>query len=198
MELMKNPQEIRTKLIEAGYELFTETGYAETTIRMITKKAEVDNRSFYYLFESKEDLLRTVVEDLADNEIEKLEEIARMSAGPLDKLSAMIDSVISSRRGRALMMGLAEKKSAYFTNVFREYFMLKAGALVQGVVEEGIREGVMHAPELTSEFILSGLIFLFLSTVNADEIERERMLRAYLHITETSFGLQEGSIRVAF
>ena len=195
---MNNPQEIRQKLIDAGFELFTGTGYAETTIRMITERSGIENRSFYYLFESKEDLLRTIVEDLADSEIELLDKISQQPAGPLEKLSEMISSVISSQRGRELMLGLVKKRSIYVNNIYKEQIMEKANGIIQGVIDEGIAKGVMHAPEQISKFILIGVIFLFLNTVSVEEDERDKMLRAYLHMAEASLGLQKGSIRAAF
>lgn len=53
---------IKEKILEAAKELFLEQGFAKTTIRQITKKAEFKNQaSFYYYFKSKEEIVTTMV-----------------------------------------------------------------------------------------------------------------------------------------
>jgi AcrR family transcriptional regulator len=47
----------RAALYEAGVELFTTMGLASTTVRDITERADVAERTFYRYFASKEDLL---------------------------------------------------------------------------------------------------------------------------------------------
>jgi len=47
----------RAALYDAGIELFTTEGLANTTVRDITERADVAERTFYRYFESKEDLL---------------------------------------------------------------------------------------------------------------------------------------------
>jgi AcrR family transcriptional regulator len=78
-------------------ELFSKIGYNETTIRMITDKAEIDIRCFYYLFETKEDLLSDVVQQLADSEAAVFEGIVSGLSDPLVKLAAMLNEMFSFR-----------------------------------------------------------------------------------------------------
>ena len=52
----------RQSIISAAVELFTDRGYSETGLSAITARAEVTTGAFYYHFDSKEDLARTIIE----------------------------------------------------------------------------------------------------------------------------------------
>jgi len=54
--------ETRSRLIEAARFLFWEKGYAATGLAEILARADANSGSFYYFFESKDALLRTVLE----------------------------------------------------------------------------------------------------------------------------------------
>lgn len=51
----------RQSIISAAVELFTDRGYSETGLSAITARAEVTTGAFYYHFDSKEDLARTII-----------------------------------------------------------------------------------------------------------------------------------------
>ena len=51
----------RQRVLDAARDLFTEQGYAATTIREIAVRAEVSTGSVFTTFESKEDILSTII-----------------------------------------------------------------------------------------------------------------------------------------
>jgi TetR/AcrR family transcriptional regulator, transcriptional repressor for nem operon len=59
------PQEhsTRERLIDSARYLFWERGYAATSMSDLLSRANVNSGSFYHFFESKESLLRTVLDD---------------------------------------------------------------------------------------------------------------------------------------
>lgn len=52
----------KLKILDAAEELFAENGFSETSLRQITKKAEVNLASVNYHFGSKKELIRAVLE----------------------------------------------------------------------------------------------------------------------------------------
>lgn len=62
----------REKIIKTAWKLFYEEGFAETTINDIIREADISKGTFYYYFNSKDDLLSTLSEVL-DREYERLE-----------------------------------------------------------------------------------------------------------------------------
>jgi AcrR family transcriptional regulator len=58
--------ETRAALLAAGRDLFTEPGYAATSIEAIAARARVTSGALYHHFRNKEDLFRAVVADVID------------------------------------------------------------------------------------------------------------------------------------
>lgn len=62
----KQNQEKRQRLMECATELFIEKGYFNTAIRDIILRSGYGTGTFYNYFVDKEDILKTVLEDFAD------------------------------------------------------------------------------------------------------------------------------------
>lgn len=81
----------RTRLVEAARHLFWEKGYAATGLSEILSRAEANSGSFYHFFESKDALLRTVLETYADMLEPYVMAPARTRArAPLDEVFAVL------------------------------------------------------------------------------------------------------------
>lgn len=59
---MANAQPTKLRILDAAEELFAENGFSETSLRQITKKAEVNLASVNYHFGSKKELIQAVIE----------------------------------------------------------------------------------------------------------------------------------------
>lgn len=59
---MADARPTKLKILDAAEELFAESGFAETSLRQITKKAEVNLASVNYHFGSKKELIQAVLE----------------------------------------------------------------------------------------------------------------------------------------
>src|SRR5262249_25482852 len=59
---MPRPNDTRDRLIEAAIYLFWERGFAGTSMADLLARSGVNSGSFYHFFESKEALLRAVLE----------------------------------------------------------------------------------------------------------------------------------------
>ena len=56
----------RTRLVEAARYLFWARGYAATGLSEILRRARANSGSFYHFFDSKDALLRTVLDTYVD------------------------------------------------------------------------------------------------------------------------------------
>jgi AcrR family transcriptional regulator len=57
----------REQIISGALEAFSAIGYMKTTVNDITTRADVGHGTFYHYFKNKQDLLVTLVDDLAEN-----------------------------------------------------------------------------------------------------------------------------------
>jgi len=83
----------RERLIEAARHLFWEKGYAATGLAEILSRAEANSGSFYHFFESKDALLRTVLETYVDAlEPRVLAPVRAAARGPMDEVLGLLES----------------------------------------------------------------------------------------------------------
>jgi AcrR family transcriptional regulator len=79
--------ERRERLLDAGLELYGTLGFARTTIPMLCSASAVTARHFYEEFESREELLRTLYDGIAETAFLRVVEALRASdRGPLDRI----------------------------------------------------------------------------------------------------------------
>lgn len=70
---MAAKQNVKSRIVDAAWELFYEKGYDNTTVEDIIRLSETSKGSFYYYFGSKDSLLDTL-SDVLDENYAKLEE----------------------------------------------------------------------------------------------------------------------------
>jgi len=58
---MASRSDTKTRILDAAEKLFAERGFSETSLRLITSKAEVNLASVNYHFGSKKELIRAVL-----------------------------------------------------------------------------------------------------------------------------------------
>ncbi|MFQ6370996.1 TetR/AcrR family transcriptional regulator [Shewanella sp. YIC-542] len=102
---MANRFDTKTRILDAAERLFAERGFSETSLRLITSKAEVNLASVNYHFGSKKELIRAVLARYLDvfmpaashainaqrkqEQQASLEEIFSSLVGPLLKLNQL-------------------------------------------------------------------------------------------------------------
>ena len=107
------PKSIRRKeeLLEAAKSTFIELGYFGTRAADIAKTAGVSHGTFYTHFDSKDHVLRELIERLADDLFEASAE-PNESAAPFDALETTIRTFMHAYRDRAGMIRILEQATA--------------------------------------------------------------------------------------
>lgn len=100
--------ERRERLLEAALTLFTERGYANTTIEALCSSARVTTRHFYEQFDGREALLRDLLETIVDGTLAAawealMNEDRDMTGRVGDAIRAVMMFLLSdSRRGQVV------------------------------------------------------------------------------------------------
>jgi TetR/AcrR family transcriptional repressor of nem operon len=83
----------RDRIVEAGRHLFWEKGYAGTGLAEILTRADANSGSFYHFFESKDALLRAVLELYVDSlEPHIVRPVWEKTDEPIERVFALLDS----------------------------------------------------------------------------------------------------------
>jgi AcrR family transcriptional regulator len=140
-------QEIRKKskqkIIHASIELFSESGFAGTPISKIAKKAGVSKGLIYNYFETKEDIVKGIIDSLLDEFKETEQEImeAFQKATPNETIALIVDQtydfMIKNKQKWRLVTILGFKISEFpyvhdiMVKKYQDYIQLFTGIFTQ-------------------------------------------------------------------
>lgn len=159
--ITKNPEERKAEIINAAEVLFSEKGFRNVAVSDIVKKVGVAQGTFYYYFESKEDLLNQTLERNLDGIMQNMSSIAEKSE--LDavlKLQNILKLALLSGLGKQNMtehMDNAQDNEMH--NKLQEKFHSKLYPVLLDVVEQGIKEGhfVLDSYKEATQILLFGI-----------------------------------------
>jgi len=116
--MKKNSKE---KIISAATELFITKGYDNVKMEDIATKAGVTKMMLYYYYDSKQEILKTIIKNLIEIAIEKISEIEfeKEFLLPASSLIQKITSVIEDKK-----LFLAFVFSQVLTNKFADFLFL--------------------------------------------------------------------------
>ena len=145
----------RSRIQTVAVELFSEQGYDKTSLREIAERLGVTKAALYYHFKSKEDIIRSLVDDYFDR-VDSLVAWARRQprtpAVRAEILSRYLDMVIDShqvyrmlQQNQAALGGLTHEK--HRGELFRERMNALIDLLVEPAAE--LRERVRAAVAAT-------------------------------------------------
>jgi len=153
----------RAELASAAALVFAERGVANTAVSDIVKAAGVAQGTFYLYFDSKDDVILAVVEQIADTMIARIE-AAVDATGPsaAEKLRGLSDILMSFEEDPAIV-DLAETlhtpHNAALHDRLEERLSPSLVPLVERIVAQGIAEGAFDVPDAHTAawFVLGGL-----------------------------------------
>lgn len=86
----------REALINAAADEFLEKGYEATAVSDIAARVGADRATFYYYFDSKEQLFEEIAGEVTETNLEAAEKILATEQSPRERLAALISLVITS------------------------------------------------------------------------------------------------------
>jgi AcrR family transcriptional regulator len=203
VRITKDPKERKNELMDAAEQLFVEKGYEHTSASDIIRMVGVAQGTFYYYFESKDDILNAVIDRYTMRYVEFVRTIVdddSMSA--LQKFQSMIDEFLSLKNRKkqfSKYLNIEEKVARH--ERFRGDMETSFSPLVLRIVKQGIREGVFDVdhPKETTELIVL-IVDRLITNVRRIEDKKKRTLKAKAAaaLIEKALGASKGSLRIRF
>ncbi len=199
----KDPEVRRNELMDAAEQLFVEKGFEHTSASDIIRKVGVAQGTFYYYFESKDDILNAVIDRYTMRSEEFVRNIVNdddMSA--LQKFQGIIDGFLSMKNRRkqfSTYLNLEEKVAWH--ERFQNYTESTISPLVLRIVKQGIREGIfdVERPKETTELIVL-IVDRLITRVRKieDKKKQKAKAKAAASLIEKAIGAPKGSLRIKF
>ncbi len=196
--IVKDPKIRRTEILKAAGELFKNQGYMNTTVEAIIQQVGIAKGTFYYYFESKEDILDALVHEMVGQicaDYKKIADDPGMSA--MDKMREMLrgQNRLSEQKNQ-LMENLHRPENREFHERINIEIILKISPVLAQVIEQGKKEAVFNVenPLQTIQFLLAGSQFLLESGLfKWNEEDQMKQVLSMQAIIERSLGAMPGS-----
>ncbi len=159
----KKPEDRKQEIISVARKLFLENEYEKTTMENIITELGIAKGTIYHYFNSKDELLNAVVDDLVNEYIEKLKTVLDETKGDaLHRMRILITAGnVADEQSETLEKLHRAGNVALHTRQLAVIFTNMAPLLAQ-VIEQGCKEGLFQTecPLESAELLLSGIQFL--------------------------------------
>jgi len=177
------PAERRAEIVAAARKLFMERGVAATPVSDIVKEAGVAQGTFYWYFDSKEDLLGAVADDFSVGYYEYLEAIATSTdLNAAEKLERFFEAGDNaSKAAGQLVADFHTSRFQHFHDKMARRLGVRIVSLVGCIVTEGIEEGIFDTPypEEATMFIMAPGLYYHQEEIDLDDPASLRRLEAH-------------------
>lgn len=167
MRVVKDPVVRKNELLDAAEHLFTTKGYDKTSISDIVKYVNVAKGTFYYYFESKDEILDEVLLRLIEEDKARMRLVLNEQAlDPVQKIILLMLTKKSSPPGdrkERMMNAFHELGNAKMNQREIVLAVKHLAPILAEVVQEGVEQGVFSTttPLEDIELLLSASSIVF-------------------------------------
>jgi AcrR family transcriptional regulator len=90
------PDATRQAILDSALALFEVRGFHATSVQTIADEADVTKGAFYHHFDSKDDLVEIIHDELLDHMLHEQRRVLESVEGPAEQLRAVIRSIVDS------------------------------------------------------------------------------------------------------
>jgi len=179
----------RAGLVSAAARVFAERGVNDTSVSDIVRMAGVAQGTFYLYFESKDDVILAVAEDVAEQMMTGFAQAVQAPGTPVERLRALVGGFADRSQDESVADVAAfihRPENVSLHDRFAEQFVPRLLPVVEGLIRDGIADGSFDVPDprAAAWFILGGLRSVELAGTPMDEMPAalEEALRLSLRV----------------
>ncbi|MBE6495217.1 MAG: TetR/AcrR family transcriptional regulator [Methanobrevibacter thaueri] len=188
---MKKGEKRKKELLKIAYDMFLTQGYENTTVDEIIEKAQIAKGTYYYYFESKEQMLEEVIDMMIDSEIEAAREIIETDIPVPQKIVGIIASVKPTEAEQPIKNALFQPENVLMHHKVRKKLIHVVTPLLSEVINEGVREGIFECDNIAERVKM--LLVISDGTFNEGAFT-ERDISVFIDMTEKLLGAESGTM----
>lgn len=145
---MKKGEKRKQELLRIAYSMFLTRGYENTSVDEIIEEAGIAKGTYYYYFESKEQMLEEVIGMMIDRETEAAKQVLLADIPIPQKIVGIISSFRPTNEEHLIESALMQPENSLMHSKIRKKLTEKVVPLLSGVVTEGIHEGLFSCDNI--------------------------------------------------
>ena len=188
---MKKGERRKQELLQIAYRMFISRGSENTSVDEIIEEADIAKGTYYYYFETKEQMLEEVIGMMLDQEMEAAGRILQAEIPVPQKIIGMISSLRPTQEERPIEGALMQPENIVMHEKIRKKIVEMAVPLLSKVVEEGIGQGIFACDNIAERVRM----LLVISSSSFDEgCFTERDIEVFIDMTEKLLGAESGTM----
>ena len=188
---MKKGERRKQELLQIAYRMFISRGYENTSVDEIIAEADIAKGTYYYYFETKEQMLEEVIGMMIDQEMEAAGRILQAEIPVPQKIIGMISSLRPTQEESPIEGALLQPENIVMHEKIRKKIVEMAVPLLSKVVEEGIGQGIFACDNIAERVRM----LLVISSSTFDEgCFTERDIEVFIDMTEKLLGAESGTM----
>ena len=188
---MTKGERTKKKLLDIAYELFLSKGYEETSVEDIMNKAQIAKGTYYYYFESKEQMLEEVIDMMIEKEAETAGQIAASPLPVPQKIVGIISSFHPAREEQQIGDLLNRPENLLMHQKTMEKLISKVLPMLCGIVEDGIKDGVFRCDNIP---VRVKILLIVSSALFDDNVCTADEINVFIDLTENLLGAEKGTM----
>lgn len=188
---MRKGEKRKKELLKIAYDMFITQGYENTSVDEIIEKAQIAKGTYYYYFESKEQMLEEVIDMMIDNEAEMAEQVIGMDIPVPQKIVGILASIKPTEAEQPVKNALFQPENVLMHYKVRQKLINVLTPLLSEVIEEGVNEGIFECDNIPERVKM--LLIISDSTFNEGTFS-EKDISVFIDMTEKLLGAENGTM----
>lgn len=188
---MKKGEKRKQELLKIAYKMFLTKGYENTSVDEIIEEAGIAKGTYYYYFESKEQMLEEVIEMMIGQEAEVARQVLNSGMDMVQKILGIMAAFRPTQEETTIENALHQQENALMHNKVKKRLMAAAIPLLAEAAEEGNRQGIFccdHVPERVKLLLIVG------NELFDEESFTESDVAVFIDMAEKLLGAKAGSM----
>ena len=188
---MTKGEKRRQKLLEIAYDLFLKKGYEETSIEDILAEAQIAKGTYYYYFQSKEQMLEEVIGMMISAETENAKKILDSPMSAPAKIVGIISALRPLETEAPIEQELHRPENYMLHQKAQRRLLGAIIPLLSKVVEQATDEGLFRCTNIPERVKILLIISIELFD---DDSFTDNDIEVYIDIAEKILGAEKGTM----
>ena len=188
---MKKGEKRKKELLKIAYDMFLTQGYENTSVDEIIEKANIAKGTYYYHFQSKEQMLEEVIDMMIDNEAKMAKQVIGMDISVPQKIVGILTSIKPTEAEQPIKNTLFQPENVLMHHKVRKKLIDVLIPLLSEVINEGVNEGIFECDNIPERVKM--LLIISDGTFNEGAFT-EQDISVFIDMTEKLLGAENGTM----
>lgn len=188
---MRKGEKRKKELLNIAYDMFITRGYENTSVDEIIEKAQIAKGTYYYHFQSKEQMLEEVIDMMIGSEAETAKQIIATDISVPQKIVGILSSMKPGEAEKPVKDALFTPENVLMHYKVRQKLIKVISPLLSEVIAEGVKEGIFECDNISERVKM--LLIISDTTFNEGKFTKKD-ISVFIDMTEKLLGAESGTM----